>query len=154
MRTTTTCVYHCGCLRRSELRIVNHLSISTDFSKVLWDHDLLGLLPSPTATRTSVLGDSAEAETVVQVKLLRDRFQDSISPGGIAGDRRGVVPGTGFPISAQEVWRVIKENKDLDLPAHKVYDLQQLPWNQGAMSMRRYPGFLTTWKIKKLHFVL
>lgn len=51
---------------------------------------------------------------------LRGRFQNSIAPGGIAGDRRGVVPGTALALSMQEMWKVIKDNKDLDLPAHKV----------------------------------
>jgi len=51
---------------------------------------------------------------------LRKRFQHSIAPGGLAGDRRGVVPASGFCFSAQEIWKIIKENKDLDLPAHKV----------------------------------
>lgn len=55
-----------------------------------------------------------------QVAELRDRFQNSIAPGGLAGDRRGAVPATGFPFSTEEIWRVIKENRDLDLPAHKV----------------------------------
>ncbi|KAL6563296.1 Cell wall protein rhd3 [Orobanche hederae] len=55
-----------------------------------------------------------------QVASLRQRFFHSIAPGGLAGDRRGVVPASGFSFSAQEIWRVIKENKDLDLPAHKV----------------------------------
>ncbi|KAG4124562.1 hypothetical protein ERO13_D10G047501v2 [Gossypium hirsutum] len=55
-----------------------------------------------------------------QVAQLRQRFFNSISPGGLAGDRRGVVPASGFSFSAQQIWRVIKENKDLDLPAHKV----------------------------------
>lgn len=56
----------------------------------------------------------------VQVAELRQRFFHSISPGGLAGDRRGVVPASGFSFSAQQIWKVIKENKDLDLPAHKV----------------------------------
>ncbi|KAF7814143.1 protein ROOT HAIR DEFECTIVE 3-like protein 1-like [Senna tora] len=55
-----------------------------------------------------------------QVAALRKRFHHSIAPGGLAGDRRGVVPASGFSFSAQEIWKVIKENKDLDLPAHKV----------------------------------
>ncbi|KAK6264395.1 hypothetical protein SCA6_019829 [Theobroma cacao] len=55
-----------------------------------------------------------------QVTELRQRFFNSISPGGLAGDRRGVVPASGFSFSAQRIWKVIKENKDLDLPAHKV----------------------------------
>ncbi|KAI4387362.1 hypothetical protein MLD38_005200 [Melastoma candidum] len=55
-----------------------------------------------------------------QVASLREQFFHSIAPGGLAGDRRGVVPASGFSFSAQEIWKVIKENKDLDLPAHKV----------------------------------
>nr|GFA32750.1 protein root hair defective 3-like [Tanacetum cinerariifolium] len=39
---------------------------------------------------------------------------------GLAGDRRGVVPASGFSFRAQQIWKVIKENKALDLPAHKV----------------------------------
>lgn len=57
---------------------------------------------------------------LIQVAQLRQRFFHSISPGGLAGDRRGVVPASGFSFSAQQIWKVIKENKDLDLPAHKV----------------------------------
>ncbi|KAF9614177.1 hypothetical protein IFM89_015685 [Coptis chinensis] len=55
-----------------------------------------------------------------QVANLRQQFFHSIAPGGLAGDRRGVVPASGFSFSAQQIWEVIKENKDLDLPAHKV----------------------------------
>ncbi|XP_059445431.1 protein ROOT HAIR DEFECTIVE 3 homolog 2 isoform X2 [Corylus avellana] len=55
-----------------------------------------------------------------EVAQLRQRFFHSISPGGLAGDRSGVVPASGFSFSAQQIWKVIKENKDLDLPAHKI----------------------------------
>ncbi|XP_022142481.1 protein ROOT HAIR DEFECTIVE 3 homolog 2 [Momordica charantia] len=55
-----------------------------------------------------------------EVAQLRQRFFRSISPGGLAGDRRGVIPASGFSFSVQQIWKVIKENKDLDLPAHKV----------------------------------
>ncbi|XP_016648192.1 PREDICTED: protein ROOT HAIR DEFECTIVE 3 homolog 2-like [Prunus mume] len=55
-----------------------------------------------------------------EVTELRQRLSHSISPGGFAGDRRGLVPASGFSFSAQQIWKVIKENKDLDLPAHKV----------------------------------
>lgn len=55
-----------------------------------------------------------------EIQALHQRFQNSVAPGGLAGDRRAVVPGTGFPFSVHEMWKVIKENKDLDLPAHKV----------------------------------
>ncbi|CAA0823843.1 Protein ROOT HAIR DEFECTIVE 3 homolog 2 [Striga hermonthica] len=55
------------------------------------------------------------------VAQLRQRFFHSISPGGLAGDRRGVIPASGFSFSAEHIWKVIRENKDLDLPAHKVH---------------------------------
>ncbi|OIV96013.1 hypothetical protein TanjilG_27117 [Lupinus angustifolius] len=55
-----------------------------------------------------------------EVAQLRQRFFHSIAPGGLAGDRRGVVPASAFSISAQQIWKVVRENKDLDLPAHKV----------------------------------
>jgi len=57
---------------------------------------------------------------LMKVANLRQRFFHSIAPGGLAGDRRGVVPASGFSFSSQQIWKVIKENKDLDLPAHKV----------------------------------
>lgn len=56
----------------------------------------------------------------LKVAGLRQKFFHSIAPGGLAGDRRGVVPASGFSFSAQQIWKVIKENRDLDLPAHKV----------------------------------
>ncbi|KAL6622592.1 hypothetical protein ACP70R_032471 [Stipagrostis hirtigluma subsp. patula] len=55
-----------------------------------------------------------------QVQQLRQRFSNSIAPGGLAGDRRGVVPASGFLFSSQQIWKVIRENRDLDLPAHKM----------------------------------
>ncbi|KAK3118900.1 hypothetical protein QOZ80_9BG0710330 [Eleusine coracana subsp. coracana] len=55
-----------------------------------------------------------------QVGQLRQRFCHSIAPGGLAADRRGVVPASGFCMSALQIWKVIRENKDLNLPAHKV----------------------------------
>lgn len=56
-----------------------------------------------------------------KVAALRQRFYHSTAPGGLAGDRRGVVPASGFSFSGQQIWKVIKDNKDLDLPAHKVF---------------------------------
>ncbi|XP_059643308.1 protein ROOT HAIR DEFECTIVE 3 homolog 2-like [Cornus florida] len=55
-----------------------------------------------------------------QVAQLRQRFFHSIAPGGLAGDRQGIVPASGFSFSTHQIWNVIKENRDLDLPAHKV----------------------------------
>ncbi|PWA59660.1 RHD3/Sey1, P-loop containing nucleoside triphosphate hydrolase [Artemisia annua] len=64
--------------------------------------------------------EEKEEQFKEQVASLRQRFFHSIAPNGLAGDRRGVVPASGFSFSAQQIWEVIKENKDLDLPAHKV----------------------------------
>ncbi|KAI3761635.1 hypothetical protein L1987_52056 [Smallanthus sonchifolius] len=55
-----------------------------------------------------------------QVANLRQKFFQSIAPGGLAGDRRLVVPGSGFSLSAQNIWKDIKENKDLNLPSYRV----------------------------------
>ncbi|KAG8090254.1 hypothetical protein GUJ93_ZPchr0011g26869 [Zizania palustris] len=55
-----------------------------------------------------------------QVGQLKQRFTHSIAPGGLAADRRCVIPASGFCLSALQIWKVIRENKDLDLPAHKV----------------------------------
>ncbi|XP_071689948.1 protein ROOT HAIR DEFECTIVE 3-like [Rutidosis leptorrhynchoides] len=64
--------------------------------------------------------EEKEEQFKEQVANLRKRFQHSIAPGGLAGDRQGVVPASGFTFSAGQIWKVIKENRDLDLPAHKV----------------------------------
>ncbi|CAN6440659.1 unnamed protein product [Victoria cruziana] len=64
--------------------------------------------------------EEKEEQFKEQVASLRQRFFRSIAPGGLAGDRRGVVPASGFAFSAEQIWKVIRENKDLDLPAHKV----------------------------------
>ncbi|KAG5516036.1 hypothetical protein RHGRI_036923 [Rhododendron griersonianum] len=64
--------------------------------------------------------EEKEEQFKEQVAQLRQRFFHSIAPGGLAGDRRGAVPSSGFSFSAQQIWKVIKENRDLDLPAHKV----------------------------------
>ncbi|XP_044495894.1 protein ROOT HAIR DEFECTIVE 3 homolog 2-like isoform X2 [Mangifera indica] len=64
--------------------------------------------------------EEKEEQFKEQVAQLRQRFFHSISPGGLAGDRQGVVPSSGFSFSAQQIWKIIKENKDLDLPAHKI----------------------------------
>uniref|UniRef100_A0ACD5VXX5 Uncharacterized protein n=1 Tax=Avena sativa TaxID=4498 RepID=A0ACD5VXX5_AVESA len=98
-----------------------------DIQKI-WDG-----VPKPHAHKETPLGDFFNVQVVAlnsyeekeelfreQVSSLRDRFQHSIAPGGLAGDRRGVVPASGFSFSSQQFWKVIKENKDLDLPAHKV----------------------------------
>ncbi|CAN8235202.1 unnamed protein product [Cochlearia groenlandica] len=98
-----------------------------DIQKI-WDS-----VPKPEAHKETPLSDFFNVEVVAlssyeekeeqfkeQVASLRQRFIHSIAPGGLAGDRRGVIPASGFSFSADQIWRVIKENKDLDLPAHKV----------------------------------
>ncbi|XP_059638453.1 protein ROOT HAIR DEFECTIVE 3-like [Cornus florida] len=98
-----------------------------DIQKI-WDS-----VPKPQAHMETPLSEFFNVEVVAlssyeekeeqfkeQVANLRRRFFHSITPGGLAGDRRGVVPATGFSFSAQHIWKIIKENKDLDLPAHKV----------------------------------
>ncbi|KAK2653229.1 hypothetical protein Ddye_013085 [Dipteronia dyeriana] len=98
-----------------------------DIQKI-WDS-----VPKPEAHKKTPLSEFFNVEVVAlssyeekeehfieQVANLRQRFFHSIAPGGLAGDRRGVVPASGFSFSAHEIWKVIKENKDLDLPAHKV----------------------------------
>ncbi|KAI3791245.1 hypothetical protein L2E82_04946 [Cichorium intybus] len=48
-------------------------------------------------------------------------FSGSFFSGYVGtGDRRGVVPASGFSFSAQQIWEVIMENKDLNLQTHKV----------------------------------
>ncbi|CAA3010879.1 Protein ROOT HAIR DEFECTIVE 3 [Olea europaea subsp. europaea] len=98
-----------------------------DIQKI-WDG-----IPKPQAHKKTPLSEFFNVEVVAlssfeekeeqfkgQVESLRQRFFHSIAPGGLAGDRRAVVPASGFSFSAQQIWKIIKENKDLDLPAHKV----------------------------------
>ncbi|ERN19822.1 protein ROOT HAIR DEFECTIVE 3 [Amborella trichopoda] len=98
-----------------------------DIQKI-WDS-----VPKPQAHKETPLSEFFNVEVVAlssyeekeeqfkeQVMHLRQRFYHSIAPGGLAGDRRAVVPASGFSFSAQQIWKIIRENKDLDLPAHKV----------------------------------
>ncbi|RWR88942.1 protein ROOT HAIR DEFECTIVE 3 2 isoform X4 [Cinnamomum micranthum f. kanehirae] len=64
--------------------------------------------------------EEKEEQFKQEVRQLRQRFFNSIAPGGLAGDRRGLIPASGFSLRAQQIWKVLKENKDLDFPAHKV----------------------------------
>ncbi|XP_012856709.1 PREDICTED: protein ROOT HAIR DEFECTIVE 3 homolog 1-like isoform X2 [Erythranthe guttata] len=108
--------------------LISSCSSFCDPPAKIWD-----AVPKPEAHRETPLSEFFNVEVVAlssfeekeeqfreQVASLRQRFFHSIAPGGLAGDRRGVVPASGFSFSAQQIWKVIKENKDLDLPAHKV----------------------------------
>ncbi|KAL0921620.1 hypothetical protein M5K25_008710 [Dendrobium thyrsiflorum] len=64
--------------------------------------------------------EEKEEQFKEQVAQLRQRFFNSVAPGGLAGDRGSVVPASAFSFSVQQIWKTIRENKDLDLPAHKV----------------------------------
>ncbi|KAJ0614700.1 putative P-loop containing nucleoside triphosphate hydrolase [Helianthus annuus] len=55
-----------------------------------------------------------------EVADLRLKFNQSIAPGGLNDDRRGVVPASGFSDNAQNIWKQIKENKDLNLPSQMI----------------------------------
>eukprot|EP00258_Populus_trichocarpa_P022149 XP_024438168.1 protein ROOT HAIR DEFECTIVE 3 homolog 2 isoform X2 [Populus trichocarpa] len=63
---------------------------------------------------------TALLEDIEKVAQLRQRFVHSIYPGGLVGDREEVEPASGFPLRAEEIWKIIKDNRDLDLPAVKV----------------------------------
>ncbi|XP_019198316.1 PREDICTED: protein ROOT HAIR DEFECTIVE 3 homolog 1-like isoform X2 [Ipomoea nil] len=102
-------------------------SLREDIQKI-WD-----TVPKPETHKETPLSKFFNVEVVAlnsyerkeelfkeQVADLRLRFFHSITPDGLAGGRQAVVPASGFSFSAQQIWKVIKENKDLDLPAHKV----------------------------------
>ncbi|XVF83661.1 hypothetical protein PTKIN_Ptkin16aG0508100 [Pterospermum kingtungense] len=55
-----------------------------------------------------------------EVAQLSQRLVNSISKGLLAGDRQPVVSASEFSFSAQQIWKTIKENKNLDLPSHKI----------------------------------
>ncbi|PWA53266.1 protein ROOT HAIR DEFECTIVE 3 [Artemisia annua] len=102
-------------------------SLLREDTQKIWDD-----IPKPEAHKQTPLSDffNIQVEALAhykyqkeefkdEVAILRKKFSKSIEAGGLAGDRRGVVPASGFSLSAQEIWKVIKENKDLDLPSHK-----------------------------------
>ncbi|XP_039159053.1 protein ROOT HAIR DEFECTIVE 3-like [Eucalyptus grandis] len=94
----------------------------------IWDN-----VPKPQAHKETPLSEFFNVEVVAlssyekkeeqfkeEVAILRQRFFHSIAPGELTGYQRGIVPALGFSFNAQQMWKVIKENKDLRLPAHKV----------------------------------
>ncbi|XP_044507749.1 protein ROOT HAIR DEFECTIVE 3 homolog 2-like isoform X2 [Mangifera indica] len=102
-------------------------NLRQDIEKV-WD-----AVPKPEAHKNTPLSEFFNVEVTAlssyeekeeqfkeQVAELREQIVNLISPRGLAGDGRGAVPASGFSFSAQQIWKHIKENKDLDLPAHKV----------------------------------
>ncbi|GJX53389.1 ribonuclease H-like domain-containing protein [Tanacetum coccineum] len=71
-----------------------------------------------------------------QVAKMRKVLFKSTEVGGLAGDRLGVVPASAFSFSVQQIWKVILENKDLDLPFDKVMVAN-------ASLMNEIPSFVT-----------
>jgi len=62
----------------------------------------------------------AEEEFYAGVDALRSRFVDAHSPNFILGrEYHKDVPADGFVPYAENIWQVVKENKDLDLPTQK-----------------------------------
>ncbi|KAJ6748246.1 PROTEIN SEY1 [Salix purpurea] len=103
------------------------LSLRGDIEKI-WAE-----IPKPDAYKGTPLGDFFKVEITAlpsyeyekdefkaKVDRLRQQFFHSISPGGLAGDRKDVQPASGFAFRAAQIWKIIKENKDLDLPAMEV----------------------------------
>ncbi|KAI4354116.1 hypothetical protein L6164_003015 [Bauhinia variegata] len=64
--------------------------------------------------------EEKEEEFKLKVKELKRRFVDSNAPGGLADSGEGKEPASGFAISARAIWKDIVDNKDLNLPAHKI----------------------------------
>lgn len=54
---------------------------------------------------------------ILQVTNLRNWF----SKGGLAELQQDKVAASGFAFSAKGIWETIKQNKQLDLPAHRVF---------------------------------
>lgn len=66
--------------------------------------------------------EHAHEQFVTEAKELCKRFAaDPSAPGSLRPtDGKAGVPINGLVVSMREVWRAVKENRDLDLPAHKV----------------------------------
>ncbi|KAI4354131.1 hypothetical protein L6164_003027 [Bauhinia variegata] len=64
--------------------------------------------------------ENRQAEFKLKVKELKGRFVNSTAPGGVADSGEGKEAASGFVISVQNIWKDIMENKDLNLPAHKI----------------------------------
>ncbi|KAK1422513.1 hypothetical protein QVD17_25689 [Tagetes erecta] len=61
--------------------------------------------------------ETQETEFKEEVAKLRKRLFQSIAPSGLARDN---VPGSAFSLSAKMTWKLIKENKEIDFPSHRV----------------------------------
>ncbi|XP_021819649.1 protein ROOT HAIR DEFECTIVE 3 homolog 2-like [Prunus avium] len=100
-------------------------NLEKDMHKI-WDG-----VPKPQAHESTLLNDIFNVQVVAlshykhqkekfmeEVGQLRQRFPSYISQGGLANSDR--IPASAFSHSAQDIWNEIKQNRDLDLPNHKV----------------------------------
>ncbi|XP_028954025.1 protein ROOT HAIR DEFECTIVE 3 homolog 2-like isoform X1 [Malus domestica] len=55
-----------------------------------------------------------------EVAQLKQRLVNSTSSGSLPGYRRRAVPASAFSLMIQQIWKEIKQNKDLDLPSQRV----------------------------------
>lgn len=54
-----------------------------------------------------------------QVAIFRERLFHPIEGSVGSRDHQAFSPGSGFSVSAEEIWKRAKENKDFDVPSHK-----------------------------------
>ncbi|KAF3796049.1 ROOT HAIR DEFECTIVE 3 protein [Nymphaea thermarum] len=114
-------------------------------------HKIWDAVPRPQAHKGTPLSEFFRVEVTAlssyeekedqfkeQVANLRQRFYHSIAPGGLAGDRQAVIPSSAFSFSVQQIWKIIRENKDLDLPAHKALELWSLQFGVRRLQMRNF----------------
>ncbi|KAJ0081917.1 hypothetical protein Patl1_11815 [Pistacia atlantica] len=76
-------------------------------------------VPKPQHHESAPLSEFFNVE-VTALSSYEEKEEEFKEQGGLAGDRQGVFPASGFSFSVQQIWKLIKENKDLDLPALKV----------------------------------
>ncbi|KAF6981579.1 hypothetical protein CFC21_000040 [Triticum aestivum] len=69
-----------------------------------------------------------------EVSGLRSRFQKSIGHAGPSGN----FPASDFSVSTKEMWKLIKEDKDLDLPSHKVMVARVRCWQIGSAKVSSF----------------
>ncbi|XVE96995.1 hypothetical protein REPUB_Repub02eG0272300 [Reevesia pubescens] len=88
--------------------------------------------------------EQSEEQFNKEVAQLRGRLLEELT-----GDRQDVIPASEFFVSAKDIWKRIKENKDLDLPALKIMvatvrcekivnkKLDELSYNKDWLALKR-----------------
>ncbi|BFG24281.1 hypothetical protein CerSpe_105530 [Prunus speciosa] len=95
-----------------------------DIQKI-WDS-----APKPEADRNTPLSKFFNVEVVAlsSCEHMEDTFTEEVGcmrqqffrPIELGGDQNAVVPASGFSFSAVKIWEAIKQNKNLNIPSHKV----------------------------------